>query len=121
MIFAYFDSYIDLGPFVNKDMDEVKKRLIDAVEKVRLETEAAQAGKEETVEPPAVMCQLFDPLCTPGHFDVSLKALDVIAPTIPVFILESNGHIAYANSAAFARAKINDKTPDPPNSRFVRN
>ena len=34
MLFAYFDSFVDLGPFVNKDMDEVRKRLIEAVEKV---------------------------------------------------------------------------------------
>lgn len=70
MLFAYFDSFVDLGPFVNKDMDEVRKRLIEAVEKVQFDIVQAQVGKEEPVIPPAVMCQLFDPLCTPGHFDV---------------------------------------------------
>ena len=66
------------------------------------------------------MCQLFDPLCTPGKLDVSIKALDEIAGETPLFILESNGHIAHVNSAAFKLAEVTKDTPDPPNSRFIK-
>lgn len=37
-----------------------------------------------------------------------------------MFVLESNGHLAYANSAALALAGLTRDTPDPPQARFVR-
>lgn len=43
-----------------------------------------------------------------------------MSSTIPIFIMESNGHIAYANSLAFLKSGVTVETPDPPHSRFVR-
>ena len=59
-------------------------------------------------------------MITPGTLDVSIDALDKISEKVPIFILEANGHIAYANSAAFKAVQINHDTPDPPHGRFIR-
>jgi predicted amidohydrolase YtcJ len=40
-----------------------------------------------------------------------LPLLDSVAPNNPVWVLESNGHIAYANSNAFAAAGVTDNNP----------
>ncbi|QBR70839.1 twin-arginine translocation pathway signal protein [Beijerinckiaceae bacterium] len=104
--FAFFDSWLDLGPFVNRSMDEVKAKVMTAVA-------SAKPGDW-------ILGQLFDPLITQGTFDVSIKALDALAPNNPLVILEDNGHIAFVNSKAFAAAGITTKTPDPPHGRFLR-
>ena len=68
-----------------------------------------------------VTCLLFDPLATPGKkMDVSINALDQLSKTVPIFLYEANGHIAHANSAAFARVGISNKTPDPQNGRYIK-
>lgn len=64
--------------------------------------------------------QLFDPQIIPGEFDVSLNALDKISDKIGIFILESNGHVAHVNSAAFKLAGIDKNTKDPPHGRLIR-
>jgi predicted amidohydrolase YtcJ len=105
-VFAFFDSWLDLGPFANGSMDEVKAKVTAAVA-------SAKSGDW-------ILGQLFDPLITPGAFDVSIKALDALAPKNPLVILEDNGHIAFVNSNAFAAAGVTSQTPDPPHGRFVR-
>jgi predicted amidohydrolase YtcJ len=105
-VFAFFDSWLDLGPFANRSMDEVKAKVTAAVA-------SAKSGDW-------ILGQLFDPLITPGAFDVSIKALDALAPNNPLVILEDNGHIAFVNSNAFAAAGVTSQTPDPPHGRFVR-
>ena len=87
-------------------MDEVRTKIMRALA-------AAKPGDW-------VMCQLLDPTITPGHFDVSLKALDALAPAIPLFILEANAHIGYANSAALKAAGISRDTQDPPHGKLIR-
>ncbi|WP_295436420.1 amidohydrolase [uncultured Thiodictyon sp.] len=103
---AFFDQWLDLGPFVNQSMDEVKAKLTQAVA-------AAQPGEW-------VMGQLFDPTITAGQLDVSRPALDALSPTIPLFILEANAHVAFANSAAFAAAGVTKDTADPPHGGYLR-
>lgn len=46
--------------------------------------------------------------------------MDSWAPNHPLFILESNGHVGYANSQAFNAAGITRDTPDPPLARYER-
>ena len=104
--FCYVDNWVDLGPFVHKNMDEVKQTLLNAVA-------AAKPGDW-------IMCQLLDFLITPGEFDVSKKGLDEISNVNPIFILESNGHIAHVNSLAFSESGITNETPDPDFGRFIR-
>jgi predicted amidohydrolase YtcJ len=105
-VLAYFDSWLDLGPFANRSMDEVKAKVTAALG-------SAKPGDW-------ILGQLFDPLITPGSFDVSIKALDALAPNNPLVILEDNGHVAFVNSKAFAAAGITNQTPDPPHGRFLR-
>lgn len=104
--FAFLDSWLDLGPFANHSMIEVKSKLVAGIA-------AAKPGDW-------VMGQLFDPTITPGEMAFSLKALDELSATLPIFILEANGHIAHANSAAFKAAGITKDTPNPPHGRFVQ-
>ena len=103
---AFLDSWLDLSPFVNKSMDDVRAKLVRALA-------AAKPGDW-------VLGQLFDPMITPGHLDVSLKALDAMSPAIPLFIFEANGHVAFANSAAFKAAGIDNDTKDPPHGKLLR-
>ena len=39
--------------------------------------------------------------------------LDAVSATVPILLLHASGHLAVANSAALALAKINRTTPDP--------
>ncbi|HTA40775.1 MAG TPA: amidohydrolase family protein, partial [Candidatus Acidoferrales bacterium] len=105
-MFAFFDNSLNLGPFENASMADVKVKIQAAVA-------AAKPGEW-------IAGQLFDPLITPGTFDASIGALDALAPVNPLFILEDNGHIAFANSKAFAAAGITKDTPNPPQGVYVR-
>jgi predicted amidohydrolase YtcJ len=62
---------------------------------------------------------MLDPSIMPGR-PLTLHDLDELSPETPVFILESNGHNAYANSRAIELAGLTSDTPDPPQGRFVR-
>lgn len=63
---------------------------------------------------------LIDPSITEGHPRLNLEILDRLVPDRPLLVLESNGHIAYANSRAMERAGVNKDSPDPPAGRYVR-
>ena len=104
--FAFLDDWLDLGPFANRSMGEVKAKLMSAIA-------AAKPGDW-------IMGQLFDPTITAGEMDYSLNALDALTASLPVFILEANGHIAHVNSAAFKAAGISKDTPNPPHGRFIQ-
>ena len=104
--FAFLDGWLDLGPFANRSMSEVKGKLVAAIA-------LAKPGDW-------VMGQLFDPTITDGQMDCSVAALDVLSATIPIFILEANGHIAHVNSAAFKVAGITKATPNPPHGQFIQ-
>ena len=67
------------------------------------------------------MFQLYDPLITPGEaLAVGMKDLDEYSTKIGIFILESNGHVAHANSKAFSVAGITENTEDPDFARYIR-
>lgn len=67
-----------------------------------------------------VLAQQFDPSVTRGHPHLDRHVLDRLVPDKPALVLESNGHVAYVNSEALARAGVNRNTTDPPRARFVR-
>lgn len=67
-----------------------------------------------------VLAQQFDPSITAGSPQLDRAMLDRLIPDRPALVLESNGHIAYANSLAFERAGVDRDTPDPPAGRYVR-
>jgi len=91
------DPWLDIGPMTTKDVDE-------AIAKLK-----ATAAKT----PPGewILCKLFDPSLMPGQ-PITMQLLDSVAPNNPVWVLESNGHIAYGNSKAFAAAGVTDKCAD---------
>lgn len=104
--FVAFESWLDVGPFARKTMDEVVAALREA------------AGK---AAPGAwIQAWQFDGSITPGTTQLDLALLDRIAPDNPVFVYESNGHIGHVNSRAFAAVSITRDTPDPPQGRFDR-
>ncbi len=67
-----------------------------------------------------VLAKQFDPSITEGHPRLDRTILDRLVPDRPILVLESNGHIAYANSEAFERAGVDRRSVDPPAGRYVR-
>ena len=97
--FSGIRPWLDVGPFTTRD-------LADAREKIR--TAAAQTKPGGWVQ-----AKMLDPSIMAGE-PFSRKVLDELAPATPVFVLESNGHVAYANTPAFELAKVTRDLPDPP-------
>ncbi|MFN7168750.1 MAG: amidohydrolase [Pannonibacter sp.] len=103
--FSGLRPWLDVGPFTTATLDEARAKI------------TARAAK--TPKGMWVQAKMLDPSIMPGQtFD--LAALDAMAPDNPLFILESNGHVAYVNSAALALAGIGTTTPNPPQGRYVR-
>jgi predicted amidohydrolase YtcJ len=103
--FVGMDHWLDLSPFANASIDEAMARL-------RTSVASARPGDW-------ILGRQIDPSLMPGPA-ITRARLDEIAPDNPVFVLESNGHIAYANSRAFDLAGVARTTADPPRGRFVR-
>ena len=51
---------------------------------------------------------------------ITRSDLDAAVPDHPVMVEHRGGHTAYLNSAGFARAGVDERTPDPPGGRFER-
>ncbi|MDE2569784.1 MAG: amidohydrolase [Sphingomonadales bacterium] len=63
--------------------------------------------------------QKYDPSIMQDRRGPTIAELDAAVPDHPVFILESNGHVGYANSKAFALAGVTAQTPDALRARFI--
>lgn len=103
--FCGLRPWLDVGPFTTRDMDEARRKIREA------------AGKATVGD--WVQAKMLDPSLMPGP-GLSRSDLDRLAPDVPVFVLESNGHVAYVNSKAIERAGISRDTADPPQGRFGR-
>ncbi len=103
--FCVMRPWLDVGPFAVTDMDDARGRIAAA-------GNSAAPGQW-------ILCKMLDPSLTPGK-SLSRTELDTLVPDLPVFVLESNGHVAYANSVAFRLAGIDRNTPDPPQGRYER-
>ena len=55
-----------------------------------------------------------------ADFHADRKALDAIVRDRPLFLYSTDGHVAWVNSVALARAGIDRKTPDPGRGRIER-
>lgn len=97
-------DWTDVSPMTRPTADDVFTALRDAT--------AAETGW--------VLAQQFDPSITRGHPRLDRAVLDRLVPDRPLLVLESNGHVAYVNSEALARAGVDRHTPDPPAARYVR-
>lgn len=102
--FAGLRQWLDVGLFTTSTIDEAL---------AKIQRTAA------TTSLPWVQAKMLDPSVMPGK-PMSRAELDKVSPTLPVFVLESNGHVAYVNSKALELAGITKAMPDPPQARFVR-
>ena len=105
-VFAAFEDWIDVSPITTPDYAAVWSKL--------------QKGVADAKPGEWVRAQQFDASITRDAKIPTIAELDALAPNNPFFMQESNGHIAYANSAAFKAAGITRDTPNPPGARFVR-
>lgn len=97
-------DWVDISPMTTPDANSVLKAL-------RTATPSSTGW---------IIAKLFDPSITHGHPHLDRSVLDTLSPHDPVLVFESNGHIAYVNSAAMREAGVDRHTPDPPQSRFER-
>lgn len=116
---AVFPSFIDshahmrgLGALLeSRDLRNVKSVAeIAAYVKQR----AAAAPKGEWI-----VARNWDQTNWGGAFPLA-KDLDSAAPDHPVFLSRVDGHAAWVNSLALKLAGIDDRTPDPPGGKIIR-
>lgn len=67
-----------------------------------------------------VLARNYDPALQTGPDALTFAELDAVSQTVPVFVMNSSGHLAYANRAAFRAAGIPDDIENPPGAEFVR-
>jgi predicted amidohydrolase YtcJ len=103
--FASLRDWVDVGPFTTPTLEAARERIAQA---------ASQAKPGGWVQ-----AKMLDPSLQLGD-PVTLKALDQLTHDRAVFVVESNGHVAYANSLAFELAGVGPDTPDPPQGRYGR-
>jgi predicted amidohydrolase YtcJ len=103
--FSGLRPWLDISPFTTQDLDEARAKLVEAAQKV------APGGW--------LQAKMLDPSLQSGR-PFSRADLDELVGDVPVFILESNGHLAYGNTRAFELAGVTRDTPDPPQGRFTR-
>ena len=56
----------------------------------------------------------------PGREFPSRASLDRVSPSVPVFLTRVDGHAVWVNSKALEIAGIDEKTPDPPGGKILR-
>lgn len=104
--FVHLEDWIDISPMAAPLRADVMFRLTAAV---------ATASPGEWVR-----AQQYDPSLTIDAPAPTRAELDALAPHNPIFLLESNGHVAHVNTLALERAGISPDSPDPPTARFGR-
>jgi predicted amidohydrolase YtcJ len=62
----------------------------------------------------------FDPAVQEGLDALTFAELDPISTKHPIFVMNASGHLAYANSTAFAVSGLDEDVQDPPGGEFVR-
>jgi predicted amidohydrolase YtcJ len=67
-----------------------------------------------------IVARNFDPSLQEGPEALTFKELDAVSTEHPVFVLNSSGHLAYANRAAFVAAGIGEDVKNPEGAEFVR-
>ena len=56
----------------------------------------------------------------PGRGFPARASLDRVSPSVPVFLTRVDGHAVWVNSKALEIAGVDEKTPDPPGGRILR-
>lgn len=104
--FVVLDDWIDVSPMATPSFAEVWTQLREG---------AAKAKSGDWIR-----AKNFDPSITLDARPPTLAELDALAPNNPFFMIESNGHIAYANSFAMKLSGVTEAIKDPSGARFVR-
>jgi predicted amidohydrolase YtcJ len=104
--FVQLDDWVDVGFLAAPSMTEVLDKL---------RTAGLQARPGEWIR-----AQGFDPSITRNGRSPTRAELDALSPRNPVFLLESNGHIAYVNSRALEAAGITATSTPPKGGRFAK-
>ncbi len=97
-------DWVDVSPMTNPSADDVYTTLRNAT--------PTSTGW--------VIAKLYDPSITDGDPHLDRDVLDRLIPHHPALVFESNGHIAYVNSAAMREAGVDRDSPDPPQARYGR-
>lgn len=103
---AMVANFIDISSFKYKTSQEIQKEI--------------QHHVKQSVANDWITFRGIDPTLIEGTIDLSLKALDKIAPNNPLLIMHDSGHMAYVNSIAFKKANITNKTPSPQGGEFIK-
>ncbi|EPS39818.1 hypothetical protein H072_6348 [Dactylellina haptotyla CBS 200.50] len=79
-----------------------------------------RAGLSNLTEGQWLVAYGYDPSRLGWH-DLTFKDLDEnVSSTVPVFIVNASGHIAYANKKAFAIAGVTRNSTNPPGGEYAR-
>jgi predicted amidohydrolase YtcJ len=75
-----------------------------------------------SAKPPGewVVARNFDPSLQEGPDALTFAELDSVSTEHPVFVLNSSGHLGYANRVAFEAAGIGEDVKNPDGAEFVR-
>lgn len=110
-------SHVVAGSIVDLIMDYVGMAKYKTVNEV-LQHIAEKAAV--TPEGEWLVFRNFDPAVQEGPNALTFAELDPISTKHPIFILNASGHLAYANSTAFAVSGIKEDVQNPQGGEFVR-
>lgn len=110
-------THVVAGSIVDSLMDYVGMARFQTAEQV-LSHIAARAA--ETPAGEWLAFRNYDPAVQAGPDALTFAELDAVSTDHPILVMNASGHIAYANSAAFAVAEIPDDIPNPPGGEYER-
>ena len=67
-----------------------------------------------------ILASQWDPSVQEGISELTFKELDAISTDHPIFVLNTSGHLAYANSKAYEVAGITEDIENPEGAEYVR-
>jgi len=82
--------------------------------------EAIRARAAETPPGEWVLGFKYDDTKVRDGRQIDIDDLDAAAPDHPVYVVHRGGHTAWYNRAAFERAGVNARTPDPPGGHIYK-
>lgn len=110
-------THVVAGSIVDSLMDYVGMARFQTAEQVL--THIA----ERAAETPAgewLAFRNYDPAVQAGPDALTFAELDAVSTEHPILVMNASGHIAYANSTAFAVAEIPADIPNPPGGEYER-
>lgn len=110
-------THVVAGSIVDSLMDYVGMARFQTADQV-LEHIASRAATASPGE--WLAFRNFDPAVQEGPDALTFAELDAVTTDFPIFIMNASGHIAYANSAAFEIAGIDDSVENPPGGEYSR-